>query len=42
MLISRINNRAKEIEKVLIKPEIIISQSTAYNSLVEDDLNLTL
>ncbi|MDO4535174.1 MAG: LacI family DNA-binding transcriptional regulator [Clostridium perfringens] len=42
MLISRINNRAKEIEKVLIKPEIIISQSTAYNSLVEDDLNLAL
>lgn len=42
ILINRINNRSKEIEKVLIRPEIIVSQSTAYNSLVEDDLNLAL
>ena len=30
VLISRINNRSKEIEKILLKPEIIISKSSGY------------
>ena len=42
ILINRINNRSKEIERVLLEPQIIESKTSGCTSLLGKDLNLAL
>lgn len=42
ILINRINNRSKEIERVLLEPQIIESKTSGCTSLLNKDLNLAL
>ncbi len=42
ILINRINDRSKEIERVLLEPQIIESKTSGCTSLLDKDLNLAL